>query len=45
MNQSMQMKTKIRNRLKLWNPHRILGGPSLEAGVFQECLISMKNIE
>ena len=45
MNQSMPMKTKIRNRLKLWNPHRILGGPSLEAGVFQECLISMKNIE
>ena len=40
--QSMPMKTKIRNRLKLWNPHRILGGQLLEAGVFQECLICMK---
>ena len=39
MNQSMPTKSKIRNRLKSWNPHRVLGGQSLEAGVFQECLI------
>ena len=46
MNQSIPTKTKIRkNRLKLWKPHRVLGGPSLEAGVFQKCLISMKNID
>ena len=36
---SAQCTAEDKESSELWNPHRVLGEPSLEAGVFQECLI------